>query len=92
MVNSAKGSELFDQVKDEIIYEKRTLEEAIAGNPSILSNEPASCKSELFYKSADSMNISEAIKICIEVETDKTPKNILTMITGKINRLLRRNL
>lgn len=92
MVNSAKGSALFDQVKDEIIYEKRTLEEAIAGNPSILSNEPVGCKSELFFKSADSMNISEAIKICLKMETGKTPKNIPTMITGKISRFLRGNL
>ncbi|SCZ76069.1 Coenzyme F420 hydrogenase/dehydrogenase, beta subunit C-terminal domain [Acidaminobacter hydrogenoformans] len=75
MINSEKGKDLFDQIQGEIYMERRTIDEAVSGNSSILYNESSGCNSELFFDQLSEMSVTESIQRCLnrcdEIAEDK---------------------
>lgn len=89
MINSDKGQALFNQVQDEIVFERRSVEEAVDGNPSILQNESVSRNSDVFFQQLECMSVSESIRKCLsdkweESEASK-PVSWMKKLLGKLN-------
>jgi coenzyme F420-reducing hydrogenase beta subunit len=83
MVNSAKGEDLFNKIKNDIFFERRSLDDAMKGNPSILINDFIGRKNELFFELLDSMSVSKSIKKCLENKAkiaDLNPKTFIRRI------------
>lgn len=61
MVNSKKGLELFDSIKDRICWKKFTLEDARSGNPAMESSLtlPEQSKRDVFFKALDKSPFEE---------------------------------
>jgi len=81
MINSCKGNDLFEQIKTNIFWESKTMEDALAGNASILISPVMSPKRDYFFKNLDSMSYNELMKRCckekISVELKSIVKRIL---------------
>ena len=62
LINNEKGSKFFEEIKDKIFFEKRTIEEAIKGNKQ-LSNPIYKHKNyDLFLKIYKEKGIKEALE------------------------------
>ena len=66
LVNSEKGSQLFDRVKDQFVCEQRRIEDVMPGNPALLNNPIRSEKEDLFFKLLNAgTDFSKAVQQCI---------------------------
>jgi len=90
MVNSDKGEELFNKIKEDIFFERRSLDDAMKGNPSILINEFKGRKNDMFFELLDSMSVSKAINKCLKnnhVQTEGwNPKTLARRIYSLLRR------
>ena len=50
IVNNKRGEQLFQKIKDNIIYEKRTIEETLCGNTALLKNPINNGKKRAFFE------------------------------------------
>lgn len=81
VVNSKKGQELFDSLKDSMICEEVEFEKAIAGNPSFNTTSKASPNADKFYEDLkNGEDFEETVKKYI-------PK---ISLTTKIKRIIKR--
>lgn len=64
MINSPKGQMLFDSIKSDIIFEKRNLDELIAGNPAILYSPEKNINRDKFFKTLKDKKFSKAVNEC----------------------------
>ncbi len=62
IVNSKKGQELLDEIKDYMKYEEVDFETAIKGNPSFTKVSEPNKKSNQFFKELKDINFEELIK------------------------------
>lgn len=61
VINSLKGQELFDSIKDEIIYEEVNFENAIKENPSYIYSSKTNIKSEQFFMDINNNNFDKVV-------------------------------
>ncbi|MCI8485620.1 MAG: 4Fe-4S dicluster domain-containing protein [Clostridia bacterium] len=66
IVNSKKGQELLDEIKDYMKYEEVDFETAIKGNPSFTKVSEPNKKSNQFFKELKDTNFEELIKRCAQ--------------------------
>ena len=86
MINTKKGQELFDEVKNNIIFERRNLDELIAGNRALLYSSEKGINRDKFFKVLKNKKFSEAIEECyIQPKT-----NILKYIFKKMYALIKK--
>ena len=91
MINSDRGEDLFNEIKEDIFFEKRDLDDLLEGNISILTNDPKGKNSELFFELLDSMSVSDSIKKCLKYKNSiagRKPKAIAERIYPFARRLL----
>jgi len=82
LVNTKKGSRLFDEVNDRLIIKRRSLEEAVSGNPALLHNRVKQTGKRKFFKLVDKgVPFSEAVK-------KSAHKNIKACLERKMSRIL----
>lgn len=62
MVNSKKGEEIFEEIKSNIFFEEKTIEEALEKNPSIIKEAKKSKNRDEFMNQLDDMPINKLIK------------------------------
>jgi len=65
LVNSERGQKLFNLIKDRIKFQRRSIDEALSGNPALLKNPVKSQKEEQFYKLLKDKGFSYAVSTCI---------------------------
>ena len=68
VINSLKGQELFDSIKDEIIYEEVNFENAIKENPSYIYSSKTNIKSEQFFMDINNNNFDKVVNRYIKNE------------------------
>lgn len=59
MINSSKGQELFENIKNRIFYEKKSLAEALPKNKSIIKNTVFNENREYFFENLDKMSFKK---------------------------------
>ena len=64
MINSLKGQELFDNIKDDTVFERRNLDELLDGNPAILYSSEKNINRDKFFKVLKNKKFSEAVNEC----------------------------
>jgi coenzyme F420-reducing hydrogenase beta subunit len=65
MVNSRQGEKQFERIKDHIVWERRSLEEAAEGNSSLLRNDLNDEGTEQFYELLQTMTVAQSIEVCL---------------------------
>lgn len=84
MVNSSKGKKLFERIKPNLFFEKKTLEEALEKNPSIIKVAQKSKNRDEFMKQIDSVQINKLIgKYCKNNYIKKLKINIKSLLKNK---------
>ncbi len=69
LINTKKGSNFFEEIKDKIFFEKRTIEEAVKGNHQLSFPTPKHKNHDLFLKIYSEKGIRAALeKALIEEE------------------------
>lgn len=68
VINSLKGQELFNSIKDEIIYEEVNFENAIKENPSYIYSSKTNIKSEQFFMDINNNNFDKVVNRYIKNE------------------------
>ena len=85
IINSDKGKELFELIKDNLKYIETNLDETIKYNPSMVKS-VNHCKNEkLFFEQMDNIQFDTLVEICIP------KKNCFKKIFSKIKKALRKN-
>ncbi|MDD3225151.1 MAG: Coenzyme F420 hydrogenase/dehydrogenase, beta subunit C-terminal domain [Clostridium sp.] len=64
MLNSKKGTELFNRIRSSIFFEKKTFKETLKGNPSILESPIMNPKRKNFFKNLDNMSFEKLFRKC----------------------------
>ena len=92
IVNSDKGMRLFDEIKPNIEWKEFTIEDAIAGNPALLSSLEASRSDRKeFFEALDTMPFDKVVSKFFPMPTFK--KELMKKIKSpfrKAKRILRR--
>lgn len=86
IVNSKKGQDLFESIKDKIRYEETDIKEAIKYNPSMITSVSLPNTRENFFKDINNMDIESAIKKNLPKE--KLSVKIKRKIKGSIKKIL----
>lgn len=86
MINSKKGQEMFDTIKDEVIFERRNLDELLDGNPAILYSSEKNINRDRFFKVLENKKFSEAVKECTETKK----KNFIKKFIKKVFKILKK--
>ena len=84
IVNSKKGQELLDEIKDFMKYEEVDFEMAIKGNPSFTKVSAPNKKSEQFFKELKESNFDELVKKYVP------EPNFIQKCTRKIKRIIKK--
>lgn len=93
LVNSVKGSRLFDSIKSELVFEERTVNEAVDGNPQLRRPSIKAANRTKFIRGyiksgdfAKAVSESGILLKMLKVNVKHTPKSILTKIKKKIRK------
>lgn len=62
MINSDKGQKLFDRVKENIKFERRTMQDLLRGNPYLLNNPKMPETHDDFFEDVEKMSFSAVLK------------------------------
>lgn len=81
IINSEKGRQLFEKVKDRYVIQKKCLQEVKPGNPALLTNPVRTKKQDQFFNLLRTKSFSKAVIIC-------TRKNILAKVKDKVRSIL----
>ena len=84
IVNSKKGQDLFESIKDKIRYEETDIKEAIKYNPSMITSVSLPNTRENFFKDINNMDIESAIK----KNLPKEKLNVKVKIKRSIKKVL----
>ena len=83
MVNSVKGTELFEIVKKDLFWEEKQFEDTLSGNPSILKSPVMSPKREYFFSHLGRVPFDKLMERCcrpnIKIRFKRFIKKILRM-------------
>ena len=82
ILNSKKGNEMFDAIKDKIKFEKVNFEDAIKYNPSMIKSANMDKKREEFFKNLNNMRFDKLVQ-----KYTYTP-NIFKRITRKFKNII----
>lgn len=66
MVNSEKGREAFDKIKENIYFEEKTLNDTLEKNPSIFKSPVMNPKREWFFENLDKESFDKLAKKCFK--------------------------
>lgn len=87
IVNSKKGRDLFESIKDKIKYEETDIKEAIKYNPSMITSVSLPNTRENFFKDINNMDIESAIKknlpkekLSVKVKIKRSIKKVLIFL------------
>lgn len=83
LINSEKGKEYFDSIKDRIYYEKKQLEDILKGNECFINSVDINKNSEKFLKELNENNFTEKV-----IEYSKV--SIAEKLIKKIKRVIKR--
>lgn len=84
IVNSEKGKQIFEQIKDKIIYKQVDFEEAIRYNPSMTKSVKPDYNRKKFFENLDKMPFDKLVK-----KYTYTP-SIIKRIYWKVKRIAKR--
>ncbi len=79
MINSKKGKEMFEKIKENIIFERRNLDELLSGNPAVLYSPEKNKNRDVFFRTLKDKSFSEAVMI----NSDNRKSNIIKKILKK---------
>lgn len=84
IVNSNKGKELIEKIKNKIIYQEVNFEEAIKCNPSMTKSVGMNKNRDKFFDNIDNMKFDKLVK------KYTSHNNIIKRALGKIKRIIKR--
>ncbi len=87
MINSSKGNKLFDMIKEDIIYERKNLDQLLAGNPALLTDPIKNQNRDKFFKELKDKKFSDAVNSC---QINKSKTNIIKKVYLKMIRILKK--
>lgn len=76
LINSLKGKEIFEEIKDNIFAEENSLANAIKGNPCITKSVVMNEKRDEFFKDIDNMDFKKAVEKYCDVGLKNKVKRI----------------
>lgn len=79
ILNTSKGINIFDTIKNNVDYKKCKLEEIISGNPSLIKSAQYTSKRRKFFNDLETLSISELTR-----KYAKRKNNIIKMMIIKI--------
>lgn len=85
IINTKKGKEYFENIKEQMKYKECSLEEIIEGNPMLIKSAEYSKKRNEFFYDMDSNKIGKLVN----KYTKKTNNNIVKRILKKILKILK---
>lgn len=86
LVNSDKGNELLDNIKDNLEIKESSMEAVLPGNPALLKNPVRTSKQDKFFKFIDNYTFSKSVKKCI---SPSIGKRIVRMIKKPLKVLMK---
>ena len=86
IVNSKKGQDMFESIKDDIIYERRNLDELTKGNIHLLQQPQKNNNQNKFFELLKTKKFSEAVNECLEKNND----NIIKKSIKKLYSILKK--
>lgn len=85
IINTEKGNEIFNEIKDELAYKDCKLEEIVFGNPSLKISGKRPDKRDEFFKDIDELSIEQLTK-----KYGKKKASILRSIINKVKRIIKK--
>ena len=83
IINSKKGNQLFEKIKQNTIYKEEDFEEAIKYNPSMINSVKLHKNRENFFKELENNNLEVLVK-------KHTKRPLYRRILGKIKRIIKK--
>ena len=83
IINSKKGNQLFEKIKQNTIYKEEDFEEAIKYNPSMINSVKLHKNRENFFKELENNNLEVLVK-------KYTKRPLYRRILGKIKRIIKK--
>lgn len=83
IVNSVKGNQLFEKIKQNTIYKEEDFEEAIKYNPNMINSAKMHKNREKFFKELENTNLEFLVK-------KYTKKSLYKKILGKTKRIIKK--
>ena len=83
-VNTNKGIELINSIKDDLVYKICKLDEIADGNPSLIKSSNRSSKRDVFYNEIDVLSIKDLVNKYVP------KRSIFNRIKGKIKGIIKR--
>ena len=69
LLNTDKGKELFQAVKERLVHEKHTISEVMGGNPALVKSPVRTEKQDRFFRLLETCSFSHAVSRCIHEGT-----------------------
>lgn len=91
ILNTAKGKEFFDCVKDNLIIKDATYNDVLKGNPALVVPALKPSKSDKFWKVYNKHGLNKAYKVCLKTSFIKNFCMFLRRLCGKIKRTIVKN-
>ncbi len=91
MINSKKGKDLFENIKEDIVFQQRNLDEMLEGNPAAISKLEKHKNRDKFFKMLETEKFSKAVEACIEEDKETLIKKVFrkaNSVLKKINFVL----
>ena len=84
IVNSAKGQEIFDSIKERLFWEDKCIEDAVIANPCIFTSPVMNKRRKYFFDNLDKMDFQVLVRKCIKVSLPRK-------IVRKIKKIIKNN-
>lgn len=82
IINNSKGYELFNKIKEQIIYRKTDFDKVCNHNLMLIYSTPKPCKRDIIMSKIDDITFDQIVSM--------SKKNLLQKVNMKIKRLLRK--
>ena len=84
IVNTNKGIELINSIKDDLVYKECKLDEIVDGNPSLVRSSNRVSKRDVFFNEIDVLSIKELVNKYVP------KRSIFNRIKGKVKGIIKR--
>ena len=84
IVNTNKGIEIINSIKDDLVYKICKLDEIVDGNPNLVKSSNKSSKRDLFFNEIDVLSIKDLVNKYVP------KRSIFNRIKGKVKGIIKR--
>ena len=88
-INTKKGNKIFNDIKENIVYNEQTIEEASRKNGNLMHPTKRTAKRDSIYSGIDNKKAKDFVKVNLKID-GKLKKKIKKLIPKKLKKIIKR--